>query len=124
MRYISTDVLEASTDNTTMIQPMGNADLQYFFKLYEDSRHTVHSIEATKEATKVVECIAQQCRMLASRLNSHQEVLSPRADMLTFYHTMMQGFVARAMSNDRRMGNEQNLVTYQFSFCQNVMKGD
>jgi hypothetical protein len=24
---------------------------------------------------------------------------------------MMQGFLARAVSNDRRMGNEQNLVT-------------
>ena len=31
--------------------------------------------------------------------------------MLKFHHTMMQGFLARAVSNDRRMGNEQNLVT-------------
>lgn len=90
---------------------MGNTDLHYFIKLYEDSRHTVHSIEATQEATKVVECIAQQCQILASRSTPHQELLSSRADMLKFHHTMMQGFLARAVSNDRRMGNEQNLVT-------------
>jgi hypothetical protein len=90
---------------------MGNTDLHYFIKLYEDSRHTVHSIEATQEATKVVECIAQHCQTLALQATPHQEILSSRADMLKFHHTMMQGFLARAVSNDRRMGNEQNLVT-------------
>jgi hypothetical protein len=90
---------------------MGNTDLHYFIKLYEDSRHTVHSIEATQEATKVVECIAQQCQILASQSTPHREVLSSRADMLRFHHTMMQGFLSRAFSNDRRMGNEQNLVS-------------
>jgi hypothetical protein len=101
---------KASANKPTTTQPMGNTDLHYFIKLYEDSRHTVHSIEATQEATKVVECIAQQCQILSSRPTLHQELLSPRADMLKFHHTMMQGFLGRAVSNDRRMGNEQNLV--------------
>ncbi|KAG9591648.1 hypothetical protein KCU77_g9642, partial [Aureobasidium melanogenum] len=92
--------------------PMGNTDQHYFVKLYEDSRHTVHSIEATQEATKVVECIAQQCQILAaSRPSAHQELLTSRADMLRFHYTMMQGFLARAVSNDKRMGNEQNLTS-------------
>jgi hypothetical protein len=107
---ISASILQASADSVST-QPMGNTDLHYFIKLYEDSRHTVHSIEATQEATKVVECIAQQCQSLALRPNPHQELLSSRAEMLRFHHTMMQGFLARAVSNDRRMGNEQNLVT-------------
>jgi hypothetical protein len=109
MCLISTSIFQASADSVT-VQPMGNTDLHYFIKLYEDSRHTVHSIEATQEAAKVVECIAEQCQILASRSTSHQELLSSRADMLRFHHTMMQGFLARAVSNDRRMGNEQNLV--------------
>jgi len=92
-------------------QPMGNTDLHYFIKLYEDSRHTIHSIEATQEATKVVECITRQCATLAAQKTTHQELLSSRLEMLKFQHTMMQGFLARAVSNDRRMGNEQNLVS-------------
>jgi len=116
MHYILANIPQASTDKPATIQPMGNTDLHYFLKLYEDSRHTVHSIEATQEATKVVECIAHQCQNLSSRSSPHQELLSSRADMLKFHHTMMQGFLARAVSNDRRMGNEQNLVnTTHFS---------
>jgi hypothetical protein len=110
MYHISTSISQALADSISA-QPMGNTDLNYFIKLYEDSRHTVHSIEATQQATKVVECIAQQCQILASRPSPYQEFLSPRADMLGFHHTMMQGFLARAVSNDRRMGNEQNLAT-------------
>jgi hypothetical protein len=102
---------EAPTDQPFITQAMGNADLDFLIKFYEDSRHTVHSIEATQEATKVVECISQQCQILASRQNLHRDLLSFRADMLKFHHTMMQGFLARAMSNDRRMDAEQNLVT-------------
>lgn len=93
---------------------MGNTDLHYFIKLYEDSRHTVHSIEATQEAAKVVECIARQCAALAAQRSSHQDLLSLRLDVFKFYHTLMQGFLARAVSNDRRMGNEQNLVSKIF----------
>ena len=110
MHHIPKTMLDFSVDKSNTTQPMGNTDLHYFIKLYEDSRHTVHSIEATQEATKVVECIAHQCQILALRSTPHQELLSSRADMLKFHHTMMQGFLARAMSNDRRMGNEQNLV--------------
>ena len=118
--HISTNVLQAQADTPITTQPMGNTDLHYFIKLYEDSRHTVHSIEATQEATKVVECIAQQCQILASRPTSHQELLSSRADMLRFHLTMMQGFLARAVSNDRRMGNEQNLVTIKYPSFQDI----
>lgn len=92
-------------------QPMGNTDLHYFIKLYEDSRHTVHSIEATQEATKVFECIASQCASLAAQQTTHRELLSERSEMFKFQYSMMQGFLARAVSNDRRMGNEQNLVS-------------
>jgi len=95
-------------------QPMGNTDLHYFIKLYEDSRHTVHSIEATQEATKVFECIASQCASLAIQQTTHRELLSARSEMFKFQHSMMQGFLARAVSNDRRMGNEQNLVARFF----------
>ncbi|KAI4748412.1 hypothetical protein E4T50_01290 [Aureobasidium sp. EXF-12298] len=105
------DIARIMRNNEKSKGPMGNTDLHYFIKLYEDSRHTVHSIEATQEATKVVECIAQQCQVLALQSSPHQELLSSRADMLRFHHTMMQGFLARAMSNDRRMGNEQNLTS-------------
>ncbi|CAD0107276.1 unnamed protein product, partial [Aureobasidium uvarum] len=104
------DIARIMRNNEKSKGPMGNTDLHYFIKLYEDSRHTVHSIEATQEATKVIECIAQQCQLLALRPSAHQELLSSRADMLKFHHTMMQGFLARAVSNDRRMGNEQNLT--------------
>ncbi|KAK6005271.1 hypothetical protein QM012_008050 [Aureobasidium pullulans] len=105
------DIARIMRNNEKSKGPMGHTDLHYFIKLYEDSRHTVHSIEATSEATKVVECIAQQCQTLALRPSAHQELLSSRADMLRFHHTMMQGFLARAVSNDRRMGNEQNLTS-------------
>ncbi|KAI5202008.1 hypothetical protein E4T42_04888 [Aureobasidium subglaciale] len=105
------DIARIMRNNEKNKGPMGNTDLHYFIKLYEDSRHTVHSVESTQEAAKVVECIAQQCHILASRATIHQDLLSSRLDTFKFQHTMMQGFLARAVSNDRRMGNEQNLTS-------------
>ncbi|KAI5236816.1 hypothetical protein E4T43_08397 [Aureobasidium subglaciale] len=104
------DIARIMRNNEKSKGPMGNTDLHYFIKLYEDSRHTVHSVESTQEAAKVVECITQQCHIAASRATIHQDLLSSRLNIFKFQHTMMQGFLARAVSNDRRMGNEQNLV--------------
>ncbi|THX22319.1 hypothetical protein D6D12_09259 [Aureobasidium pullulans] len=105
------DIAFIMRNNEKSKGPMGNTDLHYFIKLYEDSRHTVHSIEATQEATKVFECIASQCASLACQHTTHRELLSARSEMFKFQHSMMQGFLARAVSNDRRMGNEQNLTS-------------
>jgi hypothetical protein len=105
------DIARIMRNNEQSKGPSGNTDLQYFLKLYEDSRHTVHSIETTQEAAKVYERIAQHCESLILRAGNHQDVLSTRSEMLRFHHTMMQGLVARAISNDRRMGNEQNLTS-------------
>ncbi|KAG9693968.1 hypothetical protein KCU95_g6143, partial [Aureobasidium melanogenum] len=83
---------------------------ELFLKLDENARHSTHSIEATQEAARVVACIAQHCETLALRSSVHQELLISRCEIFKFHHTLMQGFLARAFANDRRVGHSKDLT--------------
>lgn len=89
-------------------------DETVFPGLHEVARHTAHATETVQMASNVLNRMASRCEALAQRQSGDDaEAMYERLEILRFQHSMMQGIAARSMSNEKRLSNEINLVSFE-----------
>ena len=61
-------------------------------------------------AAETVDRMRTECESFAAGQKAPDRTLAQRARRLAFVHSMVRGLSARAVSNEKRLANEQSLV--------------
>lgn len=78
--------------------------------IFETSRHAAQLVETTQMAAETVDRMRVECESFAAGQKTPDRTLTQRARRLAFVHSMIRGLCARAMTNEKRLANEQSLV--------------
>jgi hypothetical protein len=78
--------------------------------IFEISRHATQLVETTQTAAETVDHMRIECESFAAAQKTPDRTLGQRARRLAFVHSMIRGLSARAVTNEKRLANEQSLV--------------
>jgi hypothetical protein len=78
--------------------------------IFEISRHATQLVETTQTAAETVDRMRIECESFAAAQKTPERTLTQRTRRLAFVHSMIQGLSARAVTNEKRLANEQSLV--------------
>lgn len=78
--------------------------------IFEISRQATQLVETTQMAAETVGRMRIECESFAAAQKTPDRTLAQRARRLGFVHSMVRGLAARAVSNEKRLANEQSLV--------------
>lgn len=67
-------------------------------------------------AADTVDRMRVECESFAAAQKTPDRMLAQRARRLAFVHSMLRGLSARAVTNEKRLANEQSLVCSALSF--------
>jgi hypothetical protein len=78
--------------------------------IFEISRHAAQLVETTQTAAETVDRMRIECESYAAAQKTPDRTLAQRTQRLAFVHSMIRGLSARAVTNEKRLANEQSLV--------------
>jgi hypothetical protein len=78
--------------------------------IFEISRHAAQLVETTQTAAETVDRMRIECESFAAAQKTPDRTLAQRVRRLAFVHSMIRGLSARAVTNEKRLANEQSLV--------------
>ncbi|KAI5263811.1 hypothetical protein E4T47_08953 [Aureobasidium subglaciale] len=81
--------------------------------MFEISRHASQLVETTQIAADTVERMRIECEAFATTQKG--ATLPSRARRLAFVHCVIRGLSARAATNEKRLANEQNMLSNMIS---------
>jgi hypothetical protein len=95
---------------TDLDDPPSGKRKEQLAAIFEISRHATQLVETTQTAGETVDRMRTECESFAAVQKTTDRTLAQRARRLAFVHSMIRGLSARAVTNEKRLANEQSLV--------------
>jgi hypothetical protein len=111
--------LELASENGRIVDlddPPSAKRKEQLAAIFEISRHAIQLVETAQMAAETVDRMRTECESFAAGQKTPDRTLAQRARKLAFIHSMFRGLSARAVTNEKRIVNEQSLVRQLISF--------
>ncbi|KAI4783437.1 hypothetical protein E4T52_01639 [Aureobasidium sp. EXF-3400] len=107
-------ILELASENARIVDlddPPSKRRKEQLAAIFEISRQATQLVETTQMAAETVDRMRIECESFAAAQKTPDRMLAQRARRLGFVHSMVRGLAARAVTNEKRLANEQNLLS-------------
>jgi len=107
-------ILELASDNSRIMDlddPPSKKRKEQLAAIFEISRHAAQLVETTQIAAETVDRMRIECKSYAAAQKMPDRTLVQRTRRLAFVHSMIRGLSARAVTNEKRLVNEQSLLS-------------
>ncbi|KEQ72226.1 hypothetical protein M436DRAFT_83120 [Aureobasidium namibiae CBS 147.97] len=107
-------VLKLASENDRIVDlddPPSKRRKEQLAAVFEISRHATQLVETTQMAVDTVDRMRVECESFAAAQKTPDRTLAQRARRLAFVHSMVKGLTARAVTNEKRLANEQSLLS-------------